>query len=130
MANAIYPKCKQNLLEGDLDFETGTLYAYLVDLADYTYVTSHNLVADLPGAAQVSTVNLTGATLVDGSLDVADFTFPSVTGDQAEAIVISLDSGGSEYLVAYYDTGVTGLPVQPNGGDINVTVNAAGLFDL
>ena len=33
-------------------------------------------------------------------------------------------------LVAYIDTGVTGLPVTPNGGDIAVAWNASGIFAL
>jgi hypothetical protein len=33
-------------------------------------------------------------------------------------------------LVAYIDTGVTGLPVTPNGGNITVTWNASGIFQL
>jgi hypothetical protein len=127
MANALYPKFKQNLLEGDIDFDTGTITAYLVDTADYTYSAAHELVTDLTGGAGVVASQTTAMTsLTDGTLDVADFTFSAVTGDVAEAIVIGVDT----FLVAYYDTGVTGLPVTPNSGDINVTVNAAGLFDL
>ena len=130
MANAIYPKFKENLLEGNIDFDTATVKAYLVDTADYTYAASDELLADLDVASRVATVNLASQTMTNGTLDVADFTFSGVTGDEAEALVISVDSGGTEYLVAYYDTGVTGFPVTPNGGDINVTVNASGLFDL
>ena len=33
-------------------------------------------------------------------------------------------------LIAYIDTGVTGLPVTPNGGNITVTWNASGIFKL
>ena len=32
-------------------------------------------------------------------------------------------------LIAYFDT-VTGLPVTPNGGNINLTFDAAGIFAL
>lgn len=35
----------------------------------------------------------------------------------------------TDALIAYIDSG-TGLPVTPNGGDINVTVNASGWFTL
>jgi uncharacterized protein YigE (DUF2233 family) len=46
--------------------------------------------------------------------------------------VIYIDTGtaGTSPLVAYIDTGVTGLPVTPNGGNINVTWNASGIFAL
>jgi hypothetical protein len=33
-------------------------------------------------------------------------------------------------LVSFYDTGMTGMPVDPSGGNINVTVNASGWFAL
>ena len=32
--------------------------------------------------------------------------------------------------MANIDTGVTGLPVTPNGGDISITWNASGIFTL
>jgi hypothetical protein len=33
-------------------------------------------------------------------------------------------------LICFLDTGVTGLPVTPNGGDITITWNASGIFAL
>jgi len=33
-------------------------------------------------------------------------------------------------LVAYVDTGGTGLPVTPNGGNINLNWNASGIIGL
>ena len=46
--------------------------------------------------------------------------------------MIYIDTGvaGTSRLIAYIDTGVTGLPVTPNGGDINITWDAAGIFTL
>ena len=43
-----------------------------------------------------------------------------------------LDTGtpGTSRLIAYIDSGQTGLPVTPNGGDITYTVDAAGWFTL
>jgi hypothetical protein len=41
--------------------------------------------------------------------------------------------GGSDAargLICFFDTGVSGLPITPNGGNINVTVNASGVFTL
>jgi hypothetical protein len=55
-----------------------------------------------------------------------------VTGDVSEALILFIDTGtpGTSRLIGFYDAGVTGLPVTPNGGDINVTVNASGWFAL
>jgi hypothetical protein len=53
--------------------------------------------------------------------DVGDYVFGTATGDPSEAIVYYKDTGtaGTSPLIAYIDT-ATGLPVTPNGGDINI----------
>jgi hypothetical protein len=132
VANAIYPKFKEHLLNGEIDLGTATIKAYLVDTADYTYSAAHDAATDLTsGTGDVASVTLGTPTIADENVDIANFTFSAVTGDVSEAIIITAtDTGATERLVAYYDTGVTGLPVTPNGGDIDVTVNASGLFDL
>ena len=132
MANAIYPEFKERLLKGEFDFDTATVKAYLVDTADYTYSAAHDAATDLKsGTGDVANATLSSVTTSNGTLDAANFTFSAVTGDQSEAIIITAtDTGATERLVAYYDTGVTGLPVTPNGGDIDVTVDASGLFSL
>jgi len=132
MANAIYPEFKQRLLQGEFDFDTATVKAYLVDLADYTYSAAHDAATDLTaGTGDVAVATLGTITTANGTLDAADFVFTAVTGDVSEALIITAtDTLATERLVAYYDTGITGIPVTPNGGDINVTVNPSGLFDL
>lgn len=130
MANALYPEFKEHLLNGDVDFGADTVNAYLVDLADYTYAATHDLIADLPAGARVASVALGSVTVANENVDAADAVFASVTGDPCEAVVITVDTGAAEYLCAYYDTSVTGLPVTPNGADINLAINASGLFDL
>lgn len=135
MANAIYPKFKEHLLTlaANNDFQDGNVKAVLVDGADYTYSSAHEFLSDVPSGARVATSgNLASKTITGGVADCADFSFTAVTGDQSEILIIYVDSGSAATspLVAYYDTGVTGFPVTPNGGDINVTVNASGLFAL
>lgn len=135
MANAIYPKYKEALLGGgaNTDMSAGNVKAVLVDLADYTYSAAHEFLTSLPAGARVSTTaNLTSKTVTDGTFDSADVTFASATGDQSEAIILYIDTGveATSRLVCFLDTGQTGLPVTPNGGDINYTVNANGWFDL
>jgi hypothetical protein len=72
-------------------------------------------------------------TYANGVFDGADITFPSVSGVSAEALVIYVKNAGANTtwrLVAYIDTGVTGLPVVPNSGNILVAWNASGIFAL
>lgn len=135
MANVIYPKFKEALLTSaaNSDLENGDVKAILVDLADYTYNSAHDMLDDVAGAAIVATSgNLASKTITDGVFDSANPVFTAVTGDVSEALILYIDTGVSSTsrLVAFYDTGVTGLPVTPNGGDINITVNASGWFAL
>jgi hypothetical protein len=135
MANAIYPKFKEAWLTSasDSDLENGNVKAILVDLADYTYNSAHDFLDDVVGAAIVATSgNLASKTITNGVFDSADPSFTAVTGDVCEGLILYIDTGSSatSRLVAFYDTGVTGFPVTPNGGDINITVNASGWFAL
>lgn len=131
MTSVIYPKAAEAMLQGNLNL-TGTVKAVLVDTADYTYSAAHDNLDDVPAGARVATSNaLASKTYTNGTFDAADLTWASVTGDQAEAIIIYIDSGveSTSKLVAYIDSG-TGLPVTPNSGDIDVQWNAAGIFSL
>ena len=133
MANAIYPIYKAALLAGlsNIDLDTGTVKAALIDTGTYTYSTAHDFYNDLSGV--VGTPGAIANTTVTGGLfDGDNVTFTAVSGATVEAIVIYIDTGNTatSRLVAYIDTGVTGLPVTPNGGDITITWNASGIFQL
>ena len=133
MANAIYPIYKAALLAGlsNIDLDTGTVKAALIDTGTYTYSTAHDFYNDLSGV--VGTPGAIANTTVTGGLfDGDNVTYTAVSGATVEAIVIYIDTGNTatSRLVAYIDTGVTGLPVTPNGGDITITWNASGIFQL
>ena len=133
MANAVYPKFKEALWlqSANSNANTGTLRAALVDAGTYTYSAAHEFLTSLTGV--VGTAQLIGSkTFTNGVFDGADVTYPSVSGNSAEAFVIYIDTGtaGTSRLVAYLDSGFTGLPVTPNGGDITVTWNASGILAL
>lgn len=135
MANALYPKWKESLLDfvANNDINSGNVKAVLVDLADYTYSSSHQYLSDVAVGGRVATSgNLASKTITNGVFDSADPVFTSASGDPSEAVILYIDTGSAATspLVAFYDTGVTGLPVTPNGGDINVSVNGSGWFAL
>lgn len=136
MANVLYPKWKEALLNESATnkgLNSTTVKVTLVDLADYTYSGAHEFIDDVPSGARVATATLSsGKTITDGVFDADNVTFSSVTGDQSEALIIWIDTGveGTSRLVAFYDTGVTGLPVTPVGTDIPVAWNASGIFAL
>lgn len=131
MASAIYPKFKEALLQGTYNLSSVAVRAVLIDTGVYTYSTAHDFYNDLSGVVGTESGALGSKTFTNGAFDSADITFSAVTGNTAEAIVLFVDTGNvaTDALIAYIDSG-TGLPVTPNGGDINVTVNASGWFTL
>ncbi len=133
MANAIYPLYKQALLDAsaNVDLNDGTVKVALVDTGVYTYSASHEFLTSLSGVVGTAqTINNT--TVTNGLFDGDNVTYTAVSGNSVEALVIYIDTGSSatSRLVAYIDTSVTGLPVTPNGGDITISWNASGIFQL
>jgi hypothetical protein len=138
MSNQVYPKYKEALITGAANAAlngTGTtgVYAALVDTGTYTYNAAHEFYSSLSGV--VGTDQEIGATktYTNGVFDGADVTWPNVTGNSCEAIVLYVKNAGANTtwrLVAYLDTGVTGLPVTPNGGSIGCSWNASGIVGL
>jgi hypothetical protein len=135
MANAIYPLYKQALLDGaaNTDINDLTVKVALVDTGagGYTYSAAHEFLTSLTGV--VGTAQTIAATTVaNGLFDGDNVTYTGVTGNSVEALVIYIDTtvAATSRLVAYIDSGVTGLPVTPNGGDITVTWSVSGIFQL
>lgn len=141
MANALFKLGKEGFLLGEIDFDTATIKAALV--RGYTpNLNTHKFMSDVTGAGgtvvATASAALSSKTGALGIADAADFTFASVgAGAACEHIIIyqsSAVAGGadvaasSQRIIAIYDSG--GLPVTPNGQDINVTVNASGLFEI
>lgn len=138
MANALYPLTKQAWLAGtagyDLDNDTTDdgPYVALVDTGTYTYSTAHDFYNDLSGVVGTPQ-RISTPTVATGLFDGDNVTFSAVTGNSVEALVIYRHNAGANStwpLVAYIDTSVSGLPVTPNGGDITITWNASGIFQL
>jgi len=133
MANAIYPKYKEALLDAaaNVDINDGTVKVALVDTGTYTYSASHGFLTSLTGVVGTAQT-IANTTVTNGVFDGDNVTYTAVTGNSVEALVIYIDTGtaATSRLVAYIDTSVTGLPVSPNGGDIAITWNASGIFAL
>lgn len=133
MANAVYPLWKEAVIQATAGSSlAGTLKAVLIDTADYTYSTAHDFYDDASAGAVGTPGTIGTKTYTGGLLDGDNVTFTAVSGDPCEAIIIFLDTGtpSTSRLVAYIDTGVTGLPVTPNGGDITITWNASGIIQF
>jgi hypothetical protein len=138
MANAIYDLWKQELSKGvannllnSAEGATGVFVA-LVDTGVYTFSQSHQFYSSLSGIVGTDQEILT-KTQALGVFDGTDSTFTTVSGPSVEALAIYRKNAGANTtwpLIAYIDTGVTGLPVTPNGGNIGITWNASGIFKI
>lgn len=122
MASTVFPKAKEQMLQGGIDLNTSTVKAVLIDTNDHAYNSADEFYSDITGAAIVGTPTaITSKTFTNGVFDGADVTLSSVTGDQSEAVLIFIDTGvpSTSRLIAWIDSG-TGLPVTPGGGDITL----------
>ena len=133
MANALYPKWKQALLEftANNDLDGQTVKVALVT-AGYTYSSTDQFYSSVSASVVGTPQTIGSKTFTKGVFDGSDVTFTSVTGSQVVSLVIYVDTGSAATspLVAFIDTSVTNLPVTPNGGDIAITWNASGIFAL
>jgi len=134
MANALYPKWKEQLLQftANNNLSAGTVKVALIDTGTYTYNAADQFYSSASAAAVGTPQTIGSKTFTNGVFDGADVTYTAVTGASIEALIIWVDTGSNATspLVAYIDTSVTGLPVTPNGGDITIVWNASGIFAL
>lgn len=124
MANDYYDAALKAFLDADIDMLVDNIKVVLVDGADYTpnFATDDFLDDIAVGGRVATSPNLGTKSTTAGAFDAANTTFSSVTGDPSEYLVIFKDTAvaSTSPLICLIDT-ATGLPVTPNGGDINVT---------
>ena len=133
MANALYPKWKEQLLQftANNNLSAGTVKVALVT-AGYTYSSTDQYYSSVSASVVGTPQTIGSKTFTNGVFSGSNVTFTAVTGSQVTKLVIYIDTGtaATSPVVAYIDTGVTNLPVTPNGGDISITWNASGIFAL
>lgn len=134
MANALYPSFKALCLTAGIDLSSSTIKIALIDTGTYTYSSAHDFYNDVSAGVVGTPQTLGSKTTTAGVFDAGDVTFTAVSGATVEAFVIYKDTGtpATSDLIAYFDTGQTGLPVTPNGGDISITFDsgASKIFAL
>ena len=134
MANAVYPKAKKAILDGDVDFLNDTIKIVLTDV-QYSYSTGHDFLDDIGVDDRVATsAALSSKTTTGGAFDAADVTFTSLTGNTVTAWVLFKDTGtaSTSQLIAYFDTvsGGGALSFTPNGGNFTLSFSASGIFTI
>jgi hypothetical protein len=129
-ANALYDEGRAGFLAGEIDWDTATIKAILVDSADYAVnLATHKFLSSVPAAArEETTAAFATKTVAAGVADADDTSWPSAAGDPCEAVIYVQSSavgGGADVadtgqrLIGYADT-YTGLPVTLNGGTVNL----------
>lgn len=140
MANAVYPLFKQSLITTadankglNVDDTTDGPYCSLVDTGTYSYSTAHQFYSSLSGIAGTDQ-RISTPTVANGLFDGDNLTYTAVAaGASIEALVIYRKNSGANTtwrLAVYLDTSITGLPVTPNGGNITVTFDNAGIVQF
>lgn len=130
MANAIYPKWKEAIIQASTNSAlTGTVKCALVDTGTYTYSAAHDFYDDVTGVVGTPQTLAGTKSYTNGKFSVTgSLTYTAVTGASVEALIFYIDTGSAatSRLVAYVDTSQTNLPVTPNGGDIVITLDQSG----
>ncbi len=130
MANALYDFGRQNILEGDILVASQDIRCTSIDEDDDTPVlaTDEDLADIIVGAREFTSGAFAGKTTVAGTFDATDLApaFTGATGDEFESFTIYFHSGvdATALLICNIDT-ATGLPLTPDGGNINITWSAA-----
>lgn len=134
MANVLYDAYRQTALEGGIAVLTDDIKTVLLDANFYTPdPATDDFLDDISGSARIATsANMTSKTTTDGTFDADDVTYVAVAaGDPGSYLTGYRDTGveATSNLMWFIDT-ATGLPVTPNGSDITITWNAAGIYIL
>lgn len=76
------------------------------------------------------TVGVLAVGVFDNTVDPAP-AFTAVSGATVEYLCLFKDTGtpSTSNLICFWDT-ATGLPLTPNGGDVNLTFNASGILKV
>lgn len=132
MANVMYPAAKAAILGGEIDFLSDDIMVAYIDTNDVSYNAAHEFLDDVSTGVVGTPTALTGKSVTAGVFDSDDVVVDDVSGDQFEAVILFKDTGSAATspLIMWYDTGVTGLAMTPNGGDITALPNASGWFSL
>ena len=143
MANAIYTAFLNGILGSHatrVDLDADNIVLALVDNAgaggapvaatdDFWDDQNGSLVGSLSGNLASKTIGV----VATGVFDAADLApaFTAVTGATVESLVMLKNTGvaGTSDLICFWDT-ATGLPLTPNGGDVNITFNGSGILKV
>lgn len=128
MANQLATSYKKLTLDADLDLLVDTIKVVGLSSA-YTFSSAHDFLDDLTGILGTSPA-LTGKTTTGGVFKASNIT-PAFTGiaTNIARLWVFKDTGSAATspLIYFMDTGFSH---SQNGGNVNLTWNASGLFAI
>jgi len=123
MANALYDKGREGILDGTIDM-TGDVRVCLVASAYALDIANHDFMADISTNDNGRSAALGSKTYTAGVFDAADTSLTATSAVACEALVLFLHTGtdATARLIAYIDTPTSGLPFTPSAGQtVNIT---------
>lgn len=121
MTNSLYDLGREGFLDGSIDWDTDTIKLLLLSAGYTPNLATDKFISDLGANIVARSPSLSGKTVAAGVADASDVALSAVTGSQVTRVALAKDTGtdATSRLIGLVDT-ATGLPVTPNGGDINV----------
>lgn len=114
MANALYDKGREGILDETIGVNSGDIRVMLVK-STYTFSAAHQFVSDLGATDNGRSAALASKTFTSGVFDAADTTLTALAAAASNALVIFKHTGvdATARLIAYIDTPASGLPFTP-----------------
>lgn len=135
MASGMYDKGVAAIMGGDIDLINATVSAVLIKSGSYTPdLAVDTFQSDIPEAAQVAEVIMTGKTIDGRTFRADDVVFPSVaTGADIVGVVLLKDANtqAASRLICYLDNAAE-FPITTDGTNITIVwdTGANGIFTL
>ena len=124
MANGLYYKAKEALLEGLLDLTDDSIKVALVRSSYSVDLSAHEYYSDISSDVAASSSVLSGRSTTNGIFDAENVTIENYGSSGFSYLIIYKDTGtaSTSRLIAYIDT-ADGLPVSSSSSTISITIN-------
>ena len=124
MANALYAKAKEALLEGLMDLTDDSIKVALVKSTYSVDLAVHEYYSDVESHTAAVSEILSGRSTASGIFDAENITIEDYGTSGFDYLVIFKDTGNSatSRLIGYIDT-AEGLPVSSSASALSITIN-------
>jgi len=124
VANLLYSKAKEALLNGDIHFETDQIKILFVDSTYSPSISSDEFVSNIPSSSIKHRSNpLVNVTTDLGVLDADDIAIPDYPGNAFKALVLYKNTGtdATSRIIAYIEDSV-GLPFSGSSSQFPISI--------